>query len=541
MKGLDLLLTASLGCLAAFTLGGSPSAQYPDVTVYDIGVNGGDTNDIQYYGQSSGIAAYSIATQSCNSGTAPLNWFDSFGDTRHPVIGQNMFRLKDGRFEQVGQSWLKHGFCAVNETEAQCSPCQSSNCDTLGVGCADTYWATLNDGGSGRSKRWVNATAGTHVDGTSGPSGTATIRGRLQVQVADIDPAQNPGAEYFIEGHYITADDAAAGVSANNASWRRVNVNAVNNVTGGGPTHRTEPAIFAWKEADPAVLLKGTVNAENNGKSTFFVAARVTEIGPSLWHYEYAIQNLNSDQSAGSLSVPVHPGVSVTNIGFHDVDYHSGDPYDGTDWPGVKQGGEVRWATTGFNVNPDANALRWGTMYNFRFDANSPPVQGPLTIGLFKPGPSTDMSAPDMWVPMDPPVGTGGPTNVAASGPPSPVPDVIAPFTTTRGGHGNPTTFGEIAPAIIGQEWQGRVELGDAPKSLLLVGLGGPSDGVRTSMGELLVRPPLRFHLGTQQHAIPIPADPRLIGTRLYLQAATLEPTGWQLTNALDVTIGAQR
>jgi hypothetical protein len=42
---------------------------------------------------------------------------------------------------------------------------------------------------------------------------------------------------------------------ANYSSWRRVNVNSVNNVTGGGPTHRTEPAIFAWKEADPAVLL----------------------------------------------------------------------------------------------------------------------------------------------------------------------------------------------------------------------------------------------------------------------------------------------
>jgi hypothetical protein len=541
---LELLLTASLGCLAAFTLGGSSFAQIPDVIVYDVGVNGGDTNDIFYYGQSGGIAAYSIATQSCNSGTAPVDWFDGGGDTRHPVISQNMFRWKDGRFEQIGQSWLKHGFCAVNEVESQCAPCQNTNCDTLGVGCADTYWATLNDGGSGRSKRWVNATAGTHVDGTTGPTGVSTIRGRLQVQVTDIDPAQNPGAEYYIEGHYVTADDADAGTATNNASWRRVNVVAVNNVDGDGPTNRTEPAIFAWKDADPDVLLKSVVSIENDGKSTFYIGSRVTQVGPFLWNYEYAIQNLNSDQSGGSFSVPVNSLVTVTNIGFHDVDYHSGDPYDGTDWPGVQQGGEVRWATTDFNTNPDANALRWGTLYNFRFDANTPPVLGPVTLGLFKPGPTTDVAAPDMWVPMDapnPPIGSGGPTNVATQGPPTPGPTATVPITRVRGGHHvNPTSFSETEPAYIGEEWQGAVELGDAPRSLLLIGSGGPSDGVRTAMGELLVRPPLATRVGTQRHTIAIPADPRLVGATLYLQAATLQPTGWQLTNALDVTIGTR-
>src|SRR5262249_43360357 len=37
-------------------------------------------------------------------------------------------------------------------------------------------------------------------------------------------------------------------------------------------------------------------------------------------------------------------------------------------------------------VNPNANALRWGTLYDFRFDASAPPTPGLATISLFKTG-----------------------------------------------------------------------------------------------------------------------------------------------------------
>jgi len=383
-------------------LASTPAAQTPDVIVYDIGVDGGNTNDIHYYGQFNGIAAYSIATQSCNKGNAQLIW-QSGGSVLHPVIAQNMFRLKDGRFEHIGQSWLKHGFCAVNEVEAQCGACQSTPCSTLGIGCADTYWATLNDGQGGQSKVNVNAATGSHVHGGS-PTGNSAIRGRLQVAVDDMEPGLNAGAQYFIEGHYVTADDAAAGAGANNASWRRVNVNAVNNVTGGGPTIREKAAIFAWSDSDPNVIIKTAQNVESAGtKTTFYVGCRVTAIGGGFYHYEYAIQNLNSDQSADGFYIPVEPSANVTNIGFHDVSYHSGDPYDGTDWPGARVGGQISWETTPFGTNPNANAIRWGTLYNFRFDSNAPPVDGTVTVGLFKPSTNTELSVPGVCVPMGTP------------------------------------------------------------------------------------------------------------------------------------------
>ena len=52
-----------------------------------------------------------------------------------------MYRLLDGKFEHIGQSWLKHSFCAVSENT--CGSCQSTGCSTLGIGCADTYWSDL--------------------------------------------------------------------------------------------------------------------------------------------------------------------------------------------------------------------------------------------------------------------------------------------------------------------------------------------------------------------------------------------------------------
>ena len=40
--------------------------------------------------------------------------------------------------------------------------------------------------------------------------------------ITDLDPAQNAGALYFGEGHYVTPDDAAAGNDDNNDEINRV-------------------------------------------------------------------------------------------------------------------------------------------------------------------------------------------------------------------------------------------------------------------------------------------------------------------------------
>ena len=92
--------------LVANPLGGNP-----DVVVWDL-------QSFANYSPSGGYHAYALGTTSCNQGDVPLLWQSS--TNLHPVIGQNMYRWKDGRFEQLGMGWLKHGFYALSLSD--CGP-----------------------------------------------------------------------------------------------------------------------------------------------------------------------------------------------------------------------------------------------------------------------------------------------------------------------------------------------------------------------------------------------------------------------------------
>jgi len=335
------------------------------------------------------IDAIAVGTRSCNLGTAPLSW-DPFS-TLHPVIRSGMFRLKNDRFEQIGTSWVKHGFFATNET---LGTCQSSCLLDVGgyelnPGCTDAYEAVLNAGWSeiGPASA-VNAFTGTNPGPGTGYPGVSPVDARLQIHYSDLDPSLNAGALYFVDGHYVTADDAAAGNADNNVSYRQalVSYNAAQdtyNVTVTNTTVDQEPAINAWQSADPQVQIS---KARVPGEGLFLVAARATNIGATFWHYEYAIENINSDRSGGSFTIPLPPQAVVQNIGFHDVDYHSGEPYSRADWTVSLANNEITWSTVPYAQNQNANALRWSTLYNFRFDVNVAPDATTAILGLFKPG-----------------------------------------------------------------------------------------------------------------------------------------------------------
>ena len=51
----------------------------------------------------------------------------------------------------------------------------------------------------------------------------------------------------------------------------------------------------------------------------------------------------------------------------------------------------MEWSTQTESANPNANAVRWGSLYNFRFDADRPPESVSATIGLFKAGTPTEL------------------------------------------------------------------------------------------------------------------------------------------------------
>src|SRR5262249_17604212 len=114
----------------------------PDVIV-------GDLPDVEQLGSAGTQVGLGIATTSCNNGTAPVDWFQ-LPNTDHPVVPQNLYRMSGGtdnteRFEQVGQSWLKHTFFAL-EDDACDLGCNTSGCVTgshLCPGCSDPYDASL--------------------------------------------------------------------------------------------------------------------------------------------------------------------------------------------------------------------------------------------------------------------------------------------------------------------------------------------------------------------------------------------------------------
>ncbi|MEM7246675.1 MAG: hypothetical protein AAF533_15095 [Acidobacteriota bacterium] len=378
---LSLLLACSL--LSSLAVPSAQAQPCPDGVIGpDVIV--GDLIDTRRYGVVGTITAFAVGTDACNIGDCPLSWVSSTPE--HPVIGQSLYRLKNGRFEMIGQSWLKHASIALQL--GLCADCEPDFTGALGVNCSDPYGAGLN-GNQGRlgPKFEVNATTGEYLYPffASGMTGDEIYK-RLQVENEDLDPALNVGAEYYAEGQYVSLDDAQAGNGYNNASYRKLVVDEFApgefDLVWDGETVRTEPAIFAWATVDPTVTLE-TVDDPDGGR--FHVASRVADVGGGFWSYEYAIHNLNSHLSMWQFSVPVEDGIAVRNVGFHDVPYHSGEPHDGTDWADSRDAGAITWSTASNAEDPNANALRWGTVYNFRFEAERAPNDEVGVMGLFRP------------------------------------------------------------------------------------------------------------------------------------------------------------
>src|SRR5215204_3089892 len=376
----------------------------PDVVV-------GDLSGLAQFGSSSGSqVGLAVGTDSCNFGTVNLNWFQN-PNNDHPVIPQNLYRMSGGatndeRFEQIGQSSVKHAFTAL--TQNLCSlGCNGVGGSQLGSGCSDPYSASLNSGPSLGSRAFINPFTGFYPRNDSATPNNShtghTHTGpshRILTEIADLNTTLNPGATYFAEAQYITPHEYAwcqANPTQcnmhNNVSYRRYTVNGTSSPFSFSPaaaTVRSKTAISAWTGSSSVDLKPDPVN---DGIGT--VAYKVTNPSPGVWHYEYAIYNQNLDRAIQSFSVPLGNGITVSNVGFHAPPQHPGWAADGTvgntgfsstPWASSNAGSVMTWNSETLAQNPNANAIRWGTLYNFRFDSNRPPENKNATIGFFKTG-----------------------------------------------------------------------------------------------------------------------------------------------------------
>ena len=371
----------------------------PDVTVIYLG-------STSHYGEEGGVHGYSVGTTSCNIGNEPLWWCNDVGDPyceidQHPVIAQNLYRLsQEGRFEQLGMSWLKHGFLSTNTTDTACGPtCVTPphGNDQLGLGCTDTYGSGLNGSRPLGLRSEVDPLVGTFPYPYTSVSSSGPYEQRVKVDESDLDPALNPGARYWVEGQYIAADDAEAGNAMNNASYREVSVNTPSyNLTLLGNTVREQPAIKAWQAVDPQVELHEVDVPAGRYDERFHAARKLTNNPDGSIHYEIALHNLQSSRAANRFTIEFAEPVEILNAGFADVKHHSGEPYSTEDWTVEvdNDAGTVTWFTDDFATNPNANALRWGTMFSFWFDTHGVPDGATHTLSMFTPGVPADVVIP---------------------------------------------------------------------------------------------------------------------------------------------------
>jgi hypothetical protein len=515
----------------------------PEVFVPGPDVIVGDLPSLEQFGSSGTQVGLAVGTTSCNNGDVDLNWF-ALPQVDHPVIPQNLYRMSGGtandeRFEQIGQSWLKHAFTAL--TQDACGfGCNGTGGSHLGTGCSDPYSASLNSGQSGLGSRaFVNPFTGAYPSTARDHTGH-THNGtshRILVEAADLNTTMNPGATYYAEAQYVTPHEYAwcqahAGQCNmyNNASYRRFSVTGTTSFTFGaaGSTVRTTPAINAWTGATI-----NTIEPEPGVDGRGFIAYKVTGPVAGVWHYEYAINNQNLDRGIQSFSLPLGCAAAVSNVGFHaplnppafanDGTQNSAG-YSNTPWTVNQTTSALSWSSETFAQNQNANALRWGTLYNFRFDSTSPPVTANATIGFFKngtpitvaiQGPSTGpcSSTPTPTPPTTPtPTLTPTPTPVIPTPTPTVTPPLSTPTPTTTPVPtpsatpipATPTPTPGLGSQALNLSTRMRVQAGDnagiggfiitgaAPKHLLLRGIG-PSL-TQSGVPNALADPVLELH-----------------------------------------------
>src|SRR5436309_5502000 len=379
----------------------------PDVIVGDlIGLEQSQSGSV------GGRVGLALGTDACNKGVQNAAWI-ALPSNNHPFIPQNLYRMSGGasnddRFEQIGQSWGKHAFAAASSNTCNFG-CNGVGGDHLGSGCSDAYGAGLNGSQTGiGSRAWVNPFTGlfprgdsqTPPNNHSGHVHDVTSH-RMLVDVNDLNTSLNAGAKYFAEANYIVPDEGIWCQAHptecnmyNNASYRQYSVIGINqpfSFQSVGATVREQPAIEAWTGA----TVSNPIQPDPGNDGIWFMGYKVTNPSGGVWHYEYALYNQNLDRGIQSFTVPLGTGVTVSNIGFHAPPQHPGFAHDGTQgdagysstpWNVTQDATSITWSTETFATNQNANAIRFATLYNFRFDADQPPESTNATVGFFKTG-----------------------------------------------------------------------------------------------------------------------------------------------------------
>ena len=326
-----------------------------------------------------GVVAIAPSAVLKNVGVTDVPWISKFSppappynNDQHPYLVWNMYRMSNGRFEQIGASGLKHAFLTLNTN------CGCPQGAILWVNCEDTYGVSTNNSTGSLSPRdEINAFTGVWnrcgsifdrdcngvqdaVPPFTGPSDPR----RLSVPESEL---QIPG-QYFFDGWYVVRDDSNI---FNTMAYRTVTPTFGGSSWSFSPigAHTFGPAIDAWvSPTNPGA--NAFTQRISTGQGQFTLAMRATSVGGGRWRYEYAIMNHDYNAGIASLAIALPAGVTVTNVTFHDVDRDAS-----TDWVArATPGDSIRFAPKKSAMTPGgANLQKWGLLYNFGFEVDAAP------------------------------------------------------------------------------------------------------------------------------------------------------------------------
>jgi len=328
-----------------------------------------------------------------NVGQFDVRWYwaiapSGFNGTNigpHPFLVMHFYRETGGVFEQIGRSDVKHAWNTVN------SGCPCPGGQVMYTGCGDRYGVGNNADPFYFGPRdeltahlGTYPSLGSHFDST--PTNNVRDHGwsgldhddfehRLVVQEPDLS---TPGAAYHIEAWYIVAGDSN---TFNNIAHRSVNPL----LSGSAWTFPFADAgsagglaLDAW--VDPSSPPPGSMNRRIvTGEGNLQLAVKTWTNAPADFHYEYALMNMDFDRQIQSFAVPVATGVNVTGIEFGDVDDDASN-----DWSAVHADGHITWSAP--SGGAETNACDWGTLFNFRFDADIAPATNAVTMSIHEIG-----------------------------------------------------------------------------------------------------------------------------------------------------------
>ena len=386
-------IVAALLC-AAPALSQGNAVPGMDALVYNV-------TDIAYYGRQgaaypNGEAAFMVGHSYCNSGTVDIPWVATSGgvmvDT-YPKIAFLLARESNGRMVQItGKSFMKHSTAVFNFGSGPCAPCQAGPSQTFRRGCSDTYGSGTNAsqsnlGPTTEVNPWLGtwASVGSYFDrgdppvvGAAATDGVKSLNGTM---VSAFGPVKNrmvvreselvAGSTYYGQVHLMIQGEPAANrgtnvqsrpmsISWNGSSWSASALGA----------STTGSVLTQWQGASH------NIGGNGNDDGRFLVASKVTGPVGGVWHYEYAIHNLDNDRGGASLRIPVDAAATVTNAGFHDID---GDPLN--NWIYSRTANEILFQSSG------NNPLDWNTIYNCWFDCTVAPSYGFASIDEARIGP----------------------------------------------------------------------------------------------------------------------------------------------------------